>query len=43
MRIRTNIFDIVQELRLFGLAYCLWRGHRLWDIFVASRLIKRGV
>ena len=34
----VNIFDVASDLRLFGFWYCVWRGYRLWDIFIASRM-----
>jgi hypothetical protein len=38
---RTNIFAVADALRLYGLAYCIYRGFSLWSIFVAWRVIKR--
>lgn len=41
MRKRRSIFGIKNNLRAFGLAYCLYRGYSPWEIFVAWRLIKK--
>ena len=38
---RRSIFSIRDNLRAFGLAYCLYRGYSPWAIFVAWRLLKR--
>jgi hypothetical protein len=34
----VNIFDVAIELDRWGFWYCLWRGYRLKDIFIASRI-----
>lgn len=34
----VNIFDVSNDLRQHGFWYCVWRGYRLWDIFIASRI-----
>ena len=36
----VNIFDVSNELRLYGFWYCVWRKHSLWAIFIASRMNK---
>jgi hypothetical protein len=38
----NNIFDIAIDLREWGLAYCLWRGHSLWEIFVAYNINRKA-
>lgn len=34
----VNIFDVCTELARWGFWYCVWRGHSLTDIFIASRI-----
>jgi hypothetical protein len=34
----VNIFDVANELRLYGFWYCVWRKRSLWSIFIASRM-----
>jgi len=35
-----SIFEVLDNLRSFGVWYCLWRGYSPWAIFVASRMNK---
>ena len=39
----TNIFELGDDLRIFGFWYCVWRKHSLWDIFVAYRMNKHAL
>ena len=34
----VNIFGVCNELARWGFWYCVWRGHSLTAIFIASRI-----
>jgi hypothetical protein len=38
----VNIFDVCNELARWGFWYCVWRGHSLTAIFIASRRMSLG-